>query len=217
MLQQVPDLGGGDGEVADALEGHTVSRDMLQLGAAALITEVATSGNGHPRERFEGRVRRARGDDEVGQFEQAAVVEPGADVAEGVGADDEDEARRGMAAAQGCEGVYRVGRPRLAHLDVAGAEVGVGAHGAADHGQAVFGGGEVAARLVRRLGAGDEEDAIEMLGLADFFGAAQVAIVDGVEGPAEDAEAHAGVVTGSPRGGQPRRRDFLLDDRPIGR
>ena len=45
------------------------------------------------------------------------------------------------------------------------------------------------ARLVRRIGGGDEEDLVEAQLLARFFGAAQVRQVDGIEGAAEHPDA----------------------------
>ena len=63
----------------------------------------------------------------------------------------------------------------------------------AEHFEALGGGGAGGGVLVRGLAAGEEDDAVETGGAAGGAGDVEVAVVDGVEGAAEDREVHFGM------------------------
>ena len=119
----------------------------------------------------------------------AVGLVPGADLLEGVHADEKDQFRsRREAAGQFAERLDRVGFPSPAHLEIDRAEGGVAADREAHQREAFGPGGEVPP-LVRREVRGDEQDPLEIEPLPDLLGEGQVGDVDGIEGAPVDADA----------------------------
>src|SRR5437763_10783204 len=97
----------------------------------------------------------------------------------------------GFEVGEGFEGIDRVRGAAALDLQRAAAKCGIVGDRSLHHRQAVRAGCEPALGLVRRLIRGEEIDALERERLAHLFGAAQVAEMDRVEGPAEDSDSGA--------------------------
>ena len=129
--------------------------------------------------------------DEVGQLEQLLGVLPRDDLGEGVGAGDEEQLVVGPFCLDVAQGVDRERRSGSVDVDAADGEARVGGRRDDGHEVAVLGGRDVPVGLLPRLAGGDEDDLVEVEPRLDLTGGHEVAVVDRVERPAHDAEAHA--------------------------
>ena len=106
-------------------------------------------------------------------------------------ADHEDRLLRRQPLREATEGVDGVGRPRALDLQQIESEAGVVRDRAPDPLAAELGRGDDLAGvfLVGWLGAGNEDHALEAEDLGYLLGGPQVAEVNGIEGPPENADS----------------------------
>src|SRR5262249_30921579 len=130
---------------------------------------------------------------------------PGGQVEERVASHQKEEARPRPLTGQRLEGVDGGGGARPAHLDVGDGEGRMAGDGEGGQRVRAERGGDPARRLVRRRPRRDEDHPIEREPFAERLGQEQVSEVDGVERPAEDADARLRHATaGQPSAGYSR-------------
>ena len=152
---------------------------------------------------------RAIGNDEIAKAEQRFVFLPHGDVQERIGADDEKETIAVVAVTKVAHSVHRIVELRAAEI-LAGFgerrnEVRVFGTGKRNHGKSVREGREVLLQLVRRPTRGDEVEFVEVEAPVGSAGDGKMAVVDGIEGAAENRNTARLVLCGSAvrlRGGQ---------------
>ncbi len=128
--------------------------------------------------------------DEVRQLPELLGVLPREDLGEGVGAGDEEQLVVGPLRPDVAQGVDRERRAGPVDVDPADGEARVGGRRDDGHEVAVLGGRDVAVGLLPRLPGGDEDDLVEVEARLDLAGGHEVTVVDRVERPTHDAEAH---------------------------
>ncbi len=154
---------------------------------------------------------RAIGDDEIAKAEQRFVLLLHGDVQERIGANDEKEtiAVAVVAVTKVAHRVHRIVELRAAEI-LAGFgerrnEVRVFGTGKRNHGKPVREGREVLLQLVRRPARGDEVEFVEVEAPVGSAGDGKMAVVDGIEGAAENRNTARMVLCSSAvrlRGGQ---------------
>ena len=92
--------------------------------------------------------------------------------------------------------VHRIGGPGALELDPLEGEARLPGDRQAHHAGTRLRRGRVATNLERLLAGGDEAKFLEPERLDDGLGDEQMAVVDGVEGPAEETDRHGGQDTG---------------------
>src|ERR1035438_8895658 len=128
---------------------------------------------------------------ETNAAHHVAPAVPGADLSEGVGADEEVQlVRGGEAGAYFLYGIDGVTALRV-FLEAGDFEARVALAGEFGHADTIGVRRVGDAGLVRRMGGGDEEDAVEAVACGGLAREGEVAIVDGIEGAAEDRQFHA--------------------------
>ena len=123
-------------------------------------------------------------DDELDEVGEVFGPGPGLDGPPLVGAQQPEEACGGEDFADGLGGDPGVGGGRELHFDLADGCPWEVLGGEFEHGEAVFLVGDGSVLLVWGLAAGDEEDLVEVQGVAGGAGDLEVAEVDGVEASA---------------------------------
>jgi hypothetical protein len=108
-----------------------------------------------------------------------------------VTADDQEQLTIGLSSVQCGKRIDRVGRPFAPHLEVRDLETRVAGDREAAQFEPMFGARVLLQRLVRRLSGRHQDDAVETELEVGLLTADQVADVQRVEGPAEDADACA--------------------------
>ena len=135
-------------------------------------------------------VARARGGDEVREARDLVGVPPGHDLGDGVGARDEVELDVvGIDRPQPLEGVGGVGDALAVHLEAAREEVRVVRRRKQRHGIAVLARRNALVLLEGGPTRRHEHHHVELQVVEGLLGGNEVAVVDGVEGAAHDAEA----------------------------
>jgi len=152
---------------------------------------------------------RAVGDDEIAKREQRFILFPHGDVQERVGADDEKESIAVVNVAEIAHGVHRIMKLRAAEIVAGfgkrGNEMWMLGASERDHRKAVRKGSEVLLQFVRRPARGDEVEFVEIETPVGGAGDGKMAVVDGVEGTAENRDAARMMFCGGAvrlRGGQ---------------
>ncbi len=113
---------------------------------------------------------------------------PGVKFAEGVRANDEYKCVGGMLGAQFADGVERVGGAGAVQLDGEGGKPGLIRDGEAQHGEAVFVGGQVVRGLMRRHRAGNKPNGVQRKEAKGFPRDGEMPLVDGVKGAAKQSD-----------------------------
>ena len=145
---------------------------------------------------------RAIGDDEIAKAEQRFVFLPHGDIQECVGADDEKETIA-VAVVDVTEVAHRVhGIMELRAAEILAGfgkrwnEVRMFGTGKRNHGKPVREGCEVLLQLVRRLARGDEVEFVEIEAPVGGAGNGEMAVVDRIEGAAENRDTARMVLCG---------------------
>src|ERR1035437_6889357 len=165
---------GGDVEITEPLKDDLISRAVLQCPYVATIAKLATHGNGERGAQRGCTHRRSRGHDQIAQREDAAIILPRRDLTKGVDTENKGEVCTRLVCPQRAQRVHREGPSGALDLNRRDAEAWVAGDRQAHHRETMRCGDQAVGSLVWRRRAGNEEDAVEPLGFAHLFGAAQM-------------------------------------------
>ncbi len=128
------------------------------------------------------------GHGQVGQFQQFMPAVPGGQPQEGVPAHEQDQGSgHGQFLAQGLQGLHAVAGAGLVNFALVQDETGIARHGPPYHLQPVLG-RRPGLAPVRRMPRRDDAHFLKPQQFPHLLRQAQVAIVDGVEGPPEKTD-----------------------------
>ncbi len=160
---------------ADLRRGHRQRQRLEPVHSRALRDGVHVAGPRH--------------DDELHRAKDVAPAEPGRDLGECIGPDEEEQAvGRPERTPHALDGVNRVA-PLGSRLQPRRLEQRFARAGQFDHAVAVLVGRAIRPALVRRGGRGHEQHTVERAGARCLARHRQVRVVNGIEGAAEDRES----------------------------
>ena len=155
---------------------------VAEMSTAGTFTEPAIRGE-------DGIGRTGAGEhDDPGQPRQLVRAVPGIELGGRVGTEQQREGRLGLASAKGLQGVHRVRGTLTLELRALDREAGAPRDGQLEHDGAMRGGRGVAPLLERLLPGREEAQLVQAERLRRDAGDDQVAVVNGIERAAEEAD-----------------------------
>ena len=163
---------------------------MSMTSRARIVAKGLPSGNWEMLERDVERGGRSPHHDDARELEEPRSITPEMDFAKLVEADEEEERSARLLFAERVERVDGIRHAATIELERRDGERGMVFDGEPEHLEAKRAVRETPSRLMRRVRRWHEEHAVEGQRFADLLGGPEMSGVNGIEGPAEDADPH---------------------------